>query len=128
MNFQILDNASKSLRSEGKLIFTTLNGLFPIFHSVKKFLNSGAEKGGSSEDSFDLMTFRDHSYYETEDDSGNKISLNCNERFYIPPEITWLLKSIGFKRIEIFAARLGAFSRVDKLTTEDFEMLVIADK
>jgi len=128
MNFQILDNASKSLRSEGKLIFTTLNGLFPIFHSVKKFLNSGAEKGGSSEDSFDLMTFRDHSYYETEDDSGNKISLNCNERFYIPPEITWLLNSIGFKRIEIFAARLGAFSRVDKLTTEDFEMLVIADK
>lgn len=128
MNFQILENAAKSLRSEGKLIFTTLNGLFPLFHSVKNFVNSGGEKGGSSENSFDLMTFRDHSLFETEGDSGRKISLNCNERFYIPPEITWLLKSIGFKKIEIFAARLGAFSRGDKLTTEDFEMLVIAER
>ncbi|MCK7541578.1 MAG: hypothetical protein MZV63_67190 [Marinilabiliales bacterium] len=28
--------------------------------------------------------------------------------------------------IDIFGARLGAYSRNDKLTTEDFEMLVIA--
>ena len=33
MNFQILKNAAKALRPNGKLIFTTLNGLFPLFHS-----------------------------------------------------------------------------------------------
>jgi len=60
------------------------------------------------------------------DDSGNKINLECNERYYVPSEITWLLKSLNFKTIDIFGAKLGAFSRKDKLTTEDFEMLIIA--
>lgn len=128
MNFKILENAAKSLNSRGKLIFTTLNGLFPIFHSVKEFVNAGSEKGVSSKNTFDLMTFRDHSAYETEDDSGKKMSLKCNERYYIPAEITWLLKSVGFKKIDIAGAKLGAFSRKNKLTTEDFEMLVIAEK
>lgn len=30
MNFEILKNAVKSLKSDGKLIFTTLNGFYPI--------------------------------------------------------------------------------------------------
>ena len=38
------------------------------------------------------------------------------------------LKSLGYKKIEIFGAKLGAFSRKDKLTTENFEMLVITVK
>jgi len=38
-----------------------------------------------------------------------------------------LLKSLGFKNINIFGAKLGAFSRNDKLTTSDFEMLAIAE-
>ena len=46
----------------------------------------------------------------------------------MPSEITWLLKSLGYTKIEIFGAKLGAFSREDKLSTEDFEMLVVADK
>jgi hypothetical protein len=33
-----------------------------------------------------------------------------------------------FRIIDIFGAHLGAFSRKDQLTTEDFEMLVIAEK
>jgi len=37
MNFQILQNAANALKPKGKLIFTTLNGLFPLFHSVKEF-------------------------------------------------------------------------------------------
>jgi len=128
MNYQILRNASKALKSKGKLIFTTLNALFPLFHSVKEFINAGAEKGSSSENTFDLMTFRDHSVYETEDDSGNKISLKCNERYYVPSEINWLVKSIGFTKVEIYGAKLGQFSRSDALTTEDYEMLVIAER
>jgi hypothetical protein len=39
-----------------------------------------------------------------------------------------MLKSLGYKKIEIFGAKLGAFSRNDILTTQDFEMLVIAEK
>ncbi len=74
------------------------------------------------------MTFRDKNITEFVDDSGNKRSLVCNERYYVPPEITWLLKSLDFKSIDIFGAKLGAFSRDDALTTEDYEMLVIAEK
>jgi hypothetical protein len=46
----------------------------------------------------------------------------------VPSEISWLLKSLGYTTIEIFGAKLGAFSREHKLTTEEFEMLVIAEK
>jgi 2-polyprenyl-3-methyl-5-hydroxy-6-metoxy-1,4-benzoquinol methylase len=128
MNFSILKNAYSSLKSGGKLIFTTLNGLYPLFHSVKDFLNSNSAQGQSAENTFDLMTFRDYSVYETEDDKGKKMVLKCNERYYVPSEITWLLKSAGFSKSDIFGCRLGAFSRDDKLTTEDFEMLVVAEK
>jgi SAM-dependent methyltransferase len=130
MNYHILQNAAKALKSNGKFIFTTLNGLFPLFHSVKDFLASAKGEGNAvyENNSFDLMTFRDHNLTIVEDDSGNKIELACNERYYVPSEITWLLKSLDFKNVEIFGAKLGAFSRNDKLTTEDFEMLVIATR
>jgi 2-polyprenyl-3-methyl-5-hydroxy-6-metoxy-1,4-benzoquinol methylase len=130
MNFQILQNAANALKQGGKLIFTTLNGLFPLFHSVKDFLESAKKEGNASttENFFDLMTFRDFNVTIVEDDHGNKKELQCNERYYVPSEITWLLKSLKFKTIEIFGAKLGVFSRNDALTTEDFEMLVVAVK
>ncbi len=130
MNFQILQNASNALKSNGKLIFTTLNGLFPLFHSVKDFINSNIEEGNatSNNHSFDLMSFRENSTIEVEDDLGNKKEIHCNERYYVPSEITWLLKTLHFKNIDIFGAKLGAFSRNDSLSTEDYEMLVIAQK
>jgi len=130
MNFQILRNAANALKSKGKLIFTTLNGLFPLFHSVKEFLDSGKKEGYVTygNNSFDLMTFRDHNTTYVEDDFGNKKELQCNERYYVPSEITWLLKTLNFKTVDIFGAKLGAFSRDNKLTTEDYEMLVIAEK
>jgi len=46
----------------------------------------------------------------------------------VPSEITWILKTLGYKKIDIFGAKLGAFSRKDKLTPEDFEMLIVAVK
>jgi 2-polyprenyl-3-methyl-5-hydroxy-6-metoxy-1,4-benzoquinol methylase len=130
MNFEILKNASKALKSKGKLIFTTLNGLFPLFHSVNEFYKSAQNESQSQckECSFDPMTFRDHNTVVFEDDAGNKKELKCNERYYVPSEITWLLKTLKFTKIDIFGAKLGAFSRNDKLTTEDFEMLVVAEK
>jgi 2-polyprenyl-3-methyl-5-hydroxy-6-metoxy-1,4-benzoquinol methylase len=130
MNFQILKNASNALCKNGKLIFTTLNGLFPLFHSVKDFLASQTQEGNATyqNNSFDLMTFRDYNITVVEDDFGNKKELHCNERYYVPSEITWLLKLLDFKTIDICGAKLGNFNRNDKLTTEDFEMLVIAQK
>ncbi|HOD14550.1 MAG TPA: class I SAM-dependent methyltransferase [Spirochaetota bacterium] len=130
MNYQILAGAARSLKSPGKFIFTTLNGLFPLFHSVKDFLAAAVAEGNATYEggTFDLMTFREHSTTVFEDDDGNKKKLACNERYYVPPEITWLLKQLGFKSVDIFGAKLGAFSRTDRLTPDDFEMLVIAEK
>jgi len=130
MNYEILKNATKSLKEHGEFIFTTLNGLFPLYHSVEEFHTSTSEKGNATyrSNTFDLMTFRDYNITEFEDDDGNKKELQCNERYYVPSEISWLLKTLGYIKIEIFGAKLGAFSRNDKLTTEDFEMLVIAEK
>jgi 2-polyprenyl-3-methyl-5-hydroxy-6-metoxy-1,4-benzoquinol methylase len=130
MNFEILKNVTRSLKTNAKFIFTTLNGLFPLYHSLEQFYESKTEAGNSTckSNSFDLMTFRDHNITEFEDDLGNKKSLACNERYYVPSEITWLLKSLGYSSIDIYGAKLSAFSRNDKLTTVDFEMLVIAEK
>jgi 2-polyprenyl-3-methyl-5-hydroxy-6-metoxy-1,4-benzoquinol methylase len=130
MNYQILQNATNALKPKGKLIFTTLNVLFPLFHSVKDFLDSNTKEGNtkSVNVAFDLMTFREQNTIHAEDDLGNKKELHCNERYYSPSEITWLLKTLNFKTIDIFGAKLGAFSRNDELSTEDFEMLVIAEK
>ena len=130
MNFEILKSAARAIKNGGKFIFTTLNGLFPLFHSVKDFLAAAAGEGNATyaEHNFDLMTFRDHNKTTFTDDSGHSFELESNERYYVPSEISWLLKSLGFKHIDIYGAKLGAFSREDKLTTEDFEMLVVAEK
>ena len=130
MNFEILKSVTKSVRETGKFIFTTLNGLFPLYHSVEEFCASAADEGNATyrSNTFDLMTFRDHNVTEFEDDFGNKKTLICNERYYMPSEITWLLKSLEYKTVDIFGAKLGEFSRSRPLTTEDFEMLVIAVK
>ena len=127
MNYRILQNVAKSLKPGGKFIFTTLNGLFPLFHSVEKFVS---EEGGLKvkSEKFDLMTFRDRNITEIPDDSGNIRKLECDERYYMPSEITWYLKTLGFKDIEIFGCTTGAYERGIPLTPEHFEMIVIAIK
>ncbi|MDO5835441.1 MAG: class I SAM-dependent methyltransferase [Methanobacterium sp.] len=127
MNFQILENASRALKARGKLIFTTLNGLFPLFHSVKDFINSNSDSQTNRGNTFDLMTFRDQYQLDIEGDDGQKMTLDCNERYYVPSEVRWLLKSLNFNRIDIYGCKLGEFSRNDPLSTEDYEMLVIAE-
>ena len=129
MNFDILKSVTKSLKPNAKLIFTLPNALFPVFNSIDEFYASTAEEGSSicRSKGFDFMTLRDYNTVEFEDDSGNKKTLECNERYYMPSEITWLLKSLGYRTIDIFGAQLGEFSREHKLTVKDFEMLVIAE-
>lgn len=130
MNFAILKNVSRSIRQGGKFIFTTLNGLFRLCHSMADFGTSSSGENNTAllSNTFDLMTFRDYNITELVDDDGNKIKLECNERYYVPSEISWLLKSLKFRKIDIYGARLGEFSREHTLTTNDFEMLVIAEK
>jgi hypothetical protein len=74
------------------------------------------------------MTFREHSTLHVEDDLGNKKELRCNERYHTPCEISWMLKTLDFRTVDIYGAKPGAFSRSDRLSTEDFEMLIIAEK
>ena len=129
MNFEILKNVTKSLKKSGKFIFTTLNGLFPLFHSINDFHEGDHHEGAHyKSETFDLMSFRDYNITTFTDDDGHEYQLECNERYYVPCEITWMLKSLGFKSIEIFGAKIGAYSRDDQLKTEDYEMLVIAEK
>ncbi len=83
--------------------------LFPLLHSINDFHEKTTDAGGATYENsrFDMMTFRDHNISYLEDDDGNKKSFVCNERYYIPPEITWLLKTLGFNKIGIFGARLA---------------------
>jgi SAM-dependent methyltransferase len=130
MNYDILKSVSRALKDKAIFIFTTLNGLFPLFHSINAFHKEDAPEGGAAYNSthFDLMTFRDHNITTFTDDRGVMKELECNERYYVPSEISWLLRSLGFTSIEIFGAKLGAFSRTDTLSTEDYEMLVVAKR
>jgi 2-polyprenyl-3-methyl-5-hydroxy-6-metoxy-1,4-benzoquinol methylase len=130
MNFEILKNISKSLKSKSKLIFTTLNGLFPLFNCINDFHADRIVEGNATYKSknFDLMTFREYNITKVVDDNGVEKELECSERYYMPSEIKWLLTTLEFTKIEFFGAKLGAFSRADELTTKDFEMLVIAER
>jgi len=110
------------------MILTTLNALFPMAHSIQAFENKNLEDSESSGHRFDLLTFRMRSRLKTLDRHGREIKLDCDERWYTPSEMTWLLGQAGFQSVEIFGARLGAFSRSDPLTADDFEMLITAHK
>ena len=127
-NEAILRCASGAIRNGGKLIFTTLNALFPLFHSVKEFINENQVTTATDCGGFDLMTFRQHSTMTFTDDGGVEKTIESTERFYTPAEIMRLVKEVGFSQVSIHGCRLGAYSREDALTTEDFEMLVIGEK
>ncbi|MCL2726865.1 MAG: class I SAM-dependent methyltransferase, partial [Bacteroidales bacterium] len=107
MDYEILKNVTKSLKPNAKFIFTAPSALFPLFNSVDEFYTSTAEGNSMcSNNSFDLLTFRTNSVVTFEDDLGNNKTLECNERAYAPSEITWLLKSLGYKTIDISGAKL----------------------
>ena len=74
------------------------------------------------------MTFREHARMTFTDDAGQSQTIETNERYYTPSELRWLLRTAGFDTVDIFGCRLGQFSREHSLTTDDFEMLVVAEK
>jgi 2-polyprenyl-3-methyl-5-hydroxy-6-metoxy-1,4-benzoquinol methylase len=126
-NFEILNNVVATLNPGGKFIFTALSVLYPVFNSLKEFHDRNISTGVLENHSFDLMTFRDRNSYEIPDDDGNIRKLDCNERYYAPSEITWLLETLSMKNIEIWGCETGNFQKV-KLTENHFEILVISTK
>ena len=128
LNFQILEGAERALRSPGKLIFSTLNALFPLYHNLRNFYDSQPGGAKIGECTFNPMTFRDHNIMTFADDDGNTRILETDERYYAPSEICWYLTSLRFKQSSIYGCRLGNFSRDHSLTIDDFEMLVVAEK
>lgn len=127
-NEAILGCASAAIAEGGKLILTTLNALFPLFHDVQKFINENEVTTATDCAGFDLMTFRQNSTMTFTDDSGNEKTITCTERFYTPAEMTKMLKQVGFAKVAIHGCKLGAYSREHALTPDDFEMLVIGRK
>ena len=128
MNFAILRGAARALPPGGKLILTTLNGLFPLRRSAGPFESENLVEGAGAGRDFDLLTFRMRSRLSTFDDHGRPIALDYDERWYVPSELTWLLKQAGFAAVDIFGANLGAFSRSDPLTADNFEILAVVTK
>ncbi len=127
-NYAILANACAALRPGGKLLMTTLSALFPLFHSVKDFLEKNTSDTVTGKLTFDLMTFREHAEMTFADDAGESHTITSNERYYTPPELHWLLQTAGFAKVDIFGCHLGQFSREHALTHDDFEMLIVAEK
>jgi hypothetical protein len=126
-NFEILKNVVTTLESGGKFIFTALSVLFPIFNNLKEFHNNNMVEGSYKNHTFELLTFRDKNTFEIPDDDGVNRKLECNERYYAPSEITWLLKSLGMQKVEIWGCETGNYSR-KPITVNEFEMLVICER
>ncbi len=114
MDYEILRGVSRALKDEGKFIMTTGNALYQL---------SNLPDDGS----FDVLTLRETFTLKAEDDEGNKKQLNCTQRYYLPTELNWWLKQLGFTKIEFFGCG-EKFSRERILTQHDFEMLVVAEK
>ncbi len=127
-NHAILVYAAAALRPGGKLLLTTLNALFPLFHSVKDFLDAGGSAAATDKLTFDLMTFRERAELTFTDDAGVKHTIQTDERYYTPPELRWLLQTAGFATVDIFGCQIGQFGRERALAPEDFEMLAVAEK
>jgi 2-polyprenyl-3-methyl-5-hydroxy-6-metoxy-1,4-benzoquinol methylase len=127
-NHAVLLQAGAALRPGGKLLLTTLNALFPLFHSVKEFFSANESGAVTDKLTFDLLTFREQAELTFTDDAGQTHTVTTSERYYTPPEMRWLLQTAGFAKVDLFGCRLGQFSREHALTPDDFEMLVAAEK
>jgi len=114
MNYRILEGIWEALREGGKFILTTLSAVYALTHQL----------GGE----FNIVTFRERFTMEAPEVNGTKKKFECEQRYYSYTEINWLLKGLGFRHVEFFGCKLGAFSRERKPSKDDFEMLAVAEK
>jgi 2-polyprenyl-3-methyl-5-hydroxy-6-metoxy-1,4-benzoquinol methylase len=127
-NYAILASCAKALKQGGRFIFTSLNALFPLANALKEKMNDRTTSTQTRYKTFDVVTLRDRSVFKALDDNGRKMTLHCNERYYLPSELRWMLQTLGFKNIGIFGCTVGNFSRKVKPSSQEFELLAIAVK
>ncbi|HKL13976.1 MAG TPA: class I SAM-dependent methyltransferase [Halanaerobiales bacterium] len=112
-DYKILKNAYNALKDKGKLILTVPNAYKPIIEE---------------NENLDLTTLRENFILEIEDDNGKEKNIKAKQRYYLPSEISWRLKNIGFNEVDIYGCELGNFDRNRKVNKKDMEFLVIAKK
>src|SRR6056297_585729 len=112
-DYKILKNAYNALKDKGKLILTVPNAYKPI---------------NEENENLDLTTLRENFILEIEDDNGKEKNIKAKQRYYLPSEISWRLKNIGFNEVDIYGCELGNFDRNRKVNKKDMEFLVIAKK
>jgi SAM-dependent methyltransferase len=115
MDRQILMGIQEALVPGGKLIFTA--------PSAVSMLNNEPEEGN-----FDLLTLRETFSLENPSQKPDQPPLQCSQRYYTFPELKCLLESFGFIDIEYFAVTENGYSRKEPLSTDHFEIGVIAVK
>lgn len=126
-NYAILTSCARALKDNGKILFTCLNALYPLMNSPEKMPNE-SPNAETPRVVFDVATLRKRSVLKTVDDGGRRMTLRCNERFYMPSELRWMLETLGFRDIGIFGCMPGKFSRKAKPSPEEFELLATALK
>ncbi len=105
LNFIALSFAGSLLNSCGKLIFTTLNGLSPLFNIVKNFIRNNVEKGISKDFTLDVLTLQDISFFDFFDEKQIRNTMISNDRSYIPSELAWQLESLNFTKVDILKCK-----------------------
>jgi len=114
MDRLILANTFRALRANGKLILTAPNAVFMLTNQ--------------SDASFDPVTFRETFKLEKVVPDGRKKMLDCSQRYYTCPELSWLLRQVGFKTVEFFACTKAGYNRDAKPDKKHFELGAIATK
>ncbi|NLE14546.1 MAG: methyltransferase domain-containing protein [Spirochaetales bacterium] len=128
-NEAILTSIARSLKDDALLIFTALNGLFALTHPLAEFYENVEDAGSvCAQNHFDAISMRDENTTTFIDDDLEKHTIHSTERFYVPSEIQTMLGRLGFSSVEFFGATLGSFSREKELSSDDFEMLVVAKR
>lgn len=127
MNFAILENAVRALRPGGRLLFTCLNGLFPLVRSVKDFANASPGGVRTLDTAFDLVTLRMRSRVDFTDDAGVTRRLETDERHYLPSELAWYMHTLGMQSVSVSGCTVGDFRKCPP-TPDHFELLVLAEK
>lgn len=115
MHRLILKGIYQSLKPGGKFILTALNAFFAVTHEVHGDFHLDTQR----------LHFKDMKFA---DDNGEEFTISGTERYFTCSELSLFLREAGFIQIECLGATLGQFDRNKKPSTEDMEILVIAQK
>lgn len=113
----ILRNIGQSLRTEGKLLLTALNGYSQIRSMRDEDVQAGA---------FDPASMI-AKYANTMELPGGPVSVHIRERLFIPPELTALLYASGMVTEHVWGGTAGEWGE-RPLRLDEIEMMFVARK